>query len=356
MNYDRLDAFKRACQRAAATTTPALAAHGLSEPAAVRGESAYLIEGPDEYLAHVEEGLGTKNLIADAMLKLTGRSFYRNIGVDVVATIVNDLVTTGALPVSVAMHAAVGDGEWFADARRAEDLAAGFAEGCRQGGAVWGGGETPALKGIVNPEAIVLAGSAFGRVRPKSQRIAGDVRDGDAMIFLASSGVQTNGLTLCRAIADRLPQGYLTPVDGATFGEALLAPSVIYVGFVAALQRAGIRPHYAVHVTGHGWRKLMRLDEPFVYRAMAVRDRPPVFEFLMRAGPIELREAYATFNMGVGFAAYVDPRDAEQCLQVARDAGYDAWLGGTVRKEGGRKAVEIEPLGITFEGETLQVR
>src|SRR3954471_16374256 len=145
VRYDMLDAFKRACQRAAATTTGALASHGMSEPAAIRGESAYLIETPDEYLAHVEEGLGTKNLIADAMGKLTGRSFYRNIGIDTVATIVNDLITTGALPVSVAMHAAVGDGDWFADARRAEDLATGFADACNQSGAVWGGGETPAL-------------------------------------------------------------------------------------------------------------------------------------------------------------------------------------------------------------------
>src|SRR5688572_8599329 len=86
VNYDQLDAFKRACQRAAATTAGALAAHGLSEPAGVRGESAYLIESPEEYLAHVEEGLGTKNLVADAMLALAGRSFYRNIGIDTVAT------------------------------------------------------------------------------------------------------------------------------------------------------------------------------------------------------------------------------------------------------------------------------
>src|SRR5688500_3054748 len=167
VNYDRLDAFKRACQRAASTTTSALAAHGLSEPASVRGESAYLNEGPDEYLAHVEEGLGTKNLIADAMLALTGRSFYRNIGIDTVATIVNDLATTGALPVSVAMHAAVGDAAWFTDPRRSEELAAGFAEGCRSAGAVWGGGETPTLRGIVDPSTIVLAGSAIGRIRPK---------------------------------------------------------------------------------------------------------------------------------------------------------------------------------------------
>src|SRR5438105_788060 len=233
VDYDRLDAFKRACQRAAATTVGSLAAHGLKEPSGIRGESAYLIEAPDEYLAHVEEGLGTKNLIADAMLKLTGRTFYRNIGIDLVATIVNDLVTTGALPVSVAMHAAVGDADWFTDARRSEALADGFAEGCRQAKAVWGGGETPTLRGIVDPTSIVLAGSALGRVRPKSLRITGAVREGDAIVLLASSGVQTNGLTLCRAIADRLPRGYLTPMgDGRAYGEALLDPSVIYVRFI----------------------------------------------------------------------------------------------------------------------------
>src|SRR2546423_2165272 len=128
VDYERLDAFKRACQKAASTTIGALRDHGLSEPANVRGESAYLLESAEEYLAHVEEGLGTKNLVADAVLAQTGRSFYRNIGIDTVATIVNDLATTGALPVSVAMHAAVGDAEWFGQETRAEDLAAGFAE------------------------------------------------------------------------------------------------------------------------------------------------------------------------------------------------------------------------------------
>ena len=357
VDYDRLDAFKRACQKAAATTAGALAAHGLSEPRDIRGESAYLLETPDEYLAHVEEGLGTKNLIADAMLARAGRSFYRNIGIDTVATIVNDLITTGALPISVAMHAAVGDAQWFADSRRSDELAAGFAEGCRQAGAVWGGGETPTLRGIVDPSTIVLAGSALGRIRPKSLRIRGDVRDGDAIILVASSGVHTNGLTLCRAIADRLPDGYLTRVaDGRTYGESLLDASVIYVRLIAALQQAGVRPHYAVHITGHGWRKLMRLSEPFVYRVSELRPPQPVFRFLMERGPIDAREAYATFNMGAGFALYVAPSDAARVLELARSSGYDAWIGGGVRKEGNRKAVELVPLAITFEAETLQVR
>src|SRR5688572_17974185 len=152
VNYDSLDAFKRACQQAAAGTTRALASHGLKEPADVRGESAYLIETEHGYLAHVEEGLGTKNLVADAMYKLTGRSFYRNVGIDTVATMVNDLITCGALPWSIAMHAAVGDARWFDQGTLAKDLADGFADACRQSNAVWGGGETPALKGIVNPE------------------------------------------------------------------------------------------------------------------------------------------------------------------------------------------------------------
>jgi len=357
VNYDVLDAFKRACQRAAGTTCAALALHQLVEPAGVRGESAYLLETANEYLAHVEEGLGTKNLVADAMLKLTGRSYYRAIGIDTVATIVNDCVTCGALPVAVAMHAGVGDVKWFAQAQRAEDLAAGFAEGCRQAQAVWGGGETPALQGIIEPDAIVLAGSAVGRITPKANRITGDVRDGDVIVFLASSGVQTNGLSLCRALAERLPQGYLTPLaDGRSYGEALLDPSVIYVRFVAACQRAGLKLRYVAHVTGHGWRKLMRLEEPFVYRITEARRPQPVFAFLLQAGPVELREAYATFNMGVGFAAYVRAQDAARCVEIAGAAGYDAWVAGTVLKQGGRKAVEVPALPLTFEADTLQLR
>jgi phosphoribosylformylglycinamidine cyclo-ligase len=251
----------------------------------------------------------------------------------------------------------VGDAAWFKDAARAGDLAEGFAAGCREAGAVWGGGETPALRGIVEPGAVVLAGSAMGRIAPKALRIAGDVREGDAIIVLASSGVHTNGLTLCRTLAERLPQSYATRLaDGRAFGEALLDSSVIYARFVAGCQRAGVQLRYAVHVTGHGWRKLMRLGEPFVYRLRTLREPPPVFRFLMETGPIDLAEAYATFNMGIGFAVYVREGDAETCLNVARRGGYDAWQAGTVYKEGGRKAVEIQPLGLVYEAETLNLR
>jgi phosphoribosylformylglycinamidine cyclo-ligase len=357
VSYGPLDAFKRACQKAALTTTDLLAAHGFGEPATVRGESAYLIEADDHYLAHVEEGLGTKNLVADAVQAQGGGCHYRAIGIDTVATIANDLVTCGALPIAVAMHAAVGSTDWFADEHRAQELVKGFALGCRAAGAVWGGGETPALRGLIEPGAIVLAGSAVGRISPKELRIVGDVRDGDAILFLASSGVQTNGLTLCRKIAEGLPERYATRIGGGeALGEALLAPSTIYVAFVRECQRRGVRLNYAAHVTGHGWRKLMRLEEPFVYEITAPRPHPAIFRFLMEAGPVAPREAYATFNMGIGFAVYVSPGAAAAALAAAVASGYDAWVAGRVRRDGGRKAVSIPSLGLEFEGDTLQVR
>ncbi len=359
VRYDQLDAFKRACQQAAKTTAGLLKDHGYAEPASTRGESAYLIEAADHFLAHVEEGLGTKNLVADAVYAATGKCFYREIAIDTVATIVNDLITCGALPISVAMHAAVGDSGWFADATRTNALVAGFAEGCRTAGAVWGGGETPTLGGVVEPEAIVLAGSAIGKIFPKNLRITGDVRDGDAILFFASSGVQTNGLSLCRRVAAQLPQGYLTPIghgDLRSYGEALLAPSVIYVAFVRECQRRGLKLNYVAHVTGHGWRKLMRLEEPFVYEITAPREAPALFRFLGEAGPIERREMYATFNMGVGFAAFVATDQADAALAIAKATGYDAWLAGRVKKSGTRKAVVVPSLGLEYAGDTLQVR
>ena len=357
VNYDRLDAFKRACQAAAKTTTGGLAAFGFTEVAASRGDSAYLIETEHGYLAHVEEGLGTKNLIADAMAMLTGRCYYDAIAIDTVATIVNDLVTCGALPVSVAMHAGVGDSEWFADEERAKKLADGFAEGCRRAGCVWGGGETPTLRGVIEPHAIVLAGSAVGQVRPKSRRITGNVADGDAIVFLASSGVQTNGLTLCRKLAEQVVGGYLAKLsDGRAYGEALLDASVIYVDFVRRCQALDVPLHYVAHVTGHGWRKLMRLNDPFVYRIDTVRPPQPVFDFIAGHAKLDAAEMYGTFNMGVGFAAYLPASHAEAAVKAATAGGYDAWVAGTVRKEGGRKAVEIAPLGIRYDEESLQLR
>ena len=352
VNYDSLDSFKRLCQQAAATTKDLLP-QGFSEPQNIRGESAFLLEYGDCFIAHVEEGLGTKNLVADAVKDFVKNPYF-SIGIDTVASIVNDLITTGALPVVLAMHAGVGRGGWFDDAARAKDLADGFAEGCRQSGAVWGGGETPALKDIIEPDAIVLAGSAIGIIKPKARRIAGRVKEGDRIIMLASSGIHANGITFCRKIAAEHKQGYKAKLsDGTTFGEALMRPTVLYVRFMRGLLGQGIVPSYAVNITGHGWRKLMRLDAEFCYRLETVPPVPPLFRFLMERGGLSEQEAYGTFNMGAGFAVFVDSKDAAAALRIAESGGYAAWDAGAA-EQGARRVVIGEE--IVFDGSSLNIR
>jgi len=156
VRYDQLDAFKRACQEAARTTASQLTAHGYAEPATTRGESAYLIEAVDHYLAHVEEGLGTKNLVADAVYAGDGQMFLQRDRHRYGRTIVNDLITCGARPISVAMHAA-----WAIPAGsptlRACTRWSTAGRGAATGGRGLGRRRNPTLKGIVDNSAIVLA-------------------------------------------------------------------------------------------------------------------------------------------------------------------------------------------------------
>lgn len=357
VNYDIMDPFKRLAQEAAAATARNVDRFGFHEVAETRGESAYLVETPDAYLAHVEEGLGTKNLVADAMFRLTGRTYYDNIAQDTVACIVNDMVTVGAVPVSVAMHLAVGSSEWFSNEQRVADLVRGFGRACDLSRAAWGGGETPVLRNIVQADTAVLAGSAMGIIRPKERRIAPRLAEGDVILFLAASGIHANGLTLAQRIAVTLPDGYLTPIgDGRTYGDALLDPTPIYVPVVDDILSAGILPHYAANVTGHGWRKLMRATEPFVYVIERIPEPPAVFTFMQEYGPVSDEEAYGNLNMGAGFALYLAPEDVEKASAIARSHGIEPLAAGTVEKRGTDKRVVILPKGIEYGGETLGVR
>jgi len=357
VDYGPLDAFKRHCQKQAQATNAMLDARsGFRASVETRGDSAFLLETADAYFAHVEEGLGTKVLVADEMLRLTGRSHYHAIGIDTVAMITNDIVTCGARPLSVAMHAAVGTSNWFAHTQRAEDLARGFSDGCLQSRAVWGGGETPALAGVVCPETILLGGSCFGVITPKSRRILNIPAPGDDIILLASSGIHANGLSLCRTLAAKHPEGYLAKLsDGRLYGEALLEPTVIYVPFVLECLEQSIVPTSAINITGHGWRKLMRSDATLLYRVRDVGVCPPLFKFLLDTAGMSQQEGYATFNMGAGFAVTVAPRHTDQCLAIAKATGLTAWLAGTV-EESPEKRVVIEPLAIEFGRDDLSVR
>src|SRR5574343_1446149 len=246
VNYDLIDPLKVAAQRAAAATGSHLTSHGFSEVLASRGESAYVVDVGPMYLASIVECLGTKALVADEMKALTGKSYYDGIAQDTIAMAVNDLITVGATPLVVQAYWAAGGSDWFGDAQRAQALVAGWKKACDTCGVAWGGGETPALAGIVEAGRIDLAASCTGLVNPKQRLSVGDrLAAGDAIVLLDSSGIHANGLSLARKLVERLPQGWMTPVQpGLSYGEALLAPTVLYSPVTDALAKAGIVPPY----------------------------------------------------------------------------------------------------------------
>lgn len=356
VNYDLIDPLKITAQRAAADTASHLAGHGFSEVKASRGESAYVVDVGPFYIASIVECLGTKTLVADEMAKLTGKSFFAGIAQDTIAMAVNDLITVGATPLVVQAYWAAGGSDWFGDAQRAQALVTGWKAACDTCQVAWGGGETPALAGIVEDGRIDLAASCTGLINPKERLSVGDkLGAGDAIVLLASSGIHANGLSLARKLAERLPQGYLTEIEpGLTYGEALLAPTALYSPVTEALWKAGIAPHYCANITGHGWRKLLRHPSALTYRIHTVPPKTAVLDFIQKQAGQDDREAYSTLNMGAGFAIFVRAEDAERTAQISRDCGIEAWVAGTV--EAGEKQLLVEPLGIRFSEDDLALR
>ncbi|MBA4218833.1 MAG: phosphoribosylformylglycinamidine cyclo-ligase [Proteobacteria bacterium] len=356
VNYDLIDPLKITAQRAAAATASHLAGHGFSEVKASRGESAYVVDVGPFYIASIVECLGTKTLVADEMARLTGKSYFAGIAQDTIAMAVNDLITVGATPLVVQAYWAAGGSDWFGDAQRAQALVAGWKAACDTCQVAWGGGETPALAGIVEDGRIDLAASCTGLINPKERLSVGDrLGAGDAIVLLASSGIHANGLSLARKLAERLPNGYLTEIEpGLSYGEALLAPTALYSPVTEALWKAGIAPHYCANITGHGWRKLLRHPSALTYRIHTVPPKTAVLAFIQQQAGQDDREAYSTLNMGAGFAIFVKADDAERTAQIARDCGIEAWVAGTV--EAGEKQLLIEPLGVRFSEDDLHLR
>ncbi len=357
VNYDAMDPIKRLAQLRARATSENLNRFGMKEVEASRGESAYVWEEEDSYRAFVIEGLGTKNRVADETRSITGKTHYDAIAQDTVAMIVNDLIVVGAEPQVVNAYFAVGNSDWFLDEERARDLVDGWAKATNMAGAVWGGGETPTLKEIIEPDTIDLSGSAVGIVKPKERLILGDkLTEGDAIFLVESNGIHANGLTLARTIASRVPEGYATPMsDGTTYGEALLAPTHIYARFVRDLFEAGVDVHYMVNITGHGWRKLMRANRELSYIVDSVPQVHPIFEFIQEQSGNDDKEMYGNLNMGAGFAIMMPEENVALAQQIAlEEHGFDSGKAGYVEK--GEKQVVIRPKGLIFRADTLGVR
>jgi len=355
VDYSKIDPSKLLAQELAAKTAQHLGRLDLEEIASSRGESAYVVKMGAVSIAFVTEALGTKNLVADAVRAYTGRSHYDAIARDTVATILNDLCSVGARPAALTAYWGAGDGAWFQDAERARDLTQGWAAAC-EGRVSWGGGETQVLPSLIEAGRVVLGGSAIGLITPSENTLHGErLEVGDQILIAPASGIHANGLSLARKIAAGLPQGYQTKIsDGRSYGEALLDPTPQYAPLIENLQVAGIPLHYAAHITGHGWRKIMRASRELTYRIRKIPAVPPVLAFLQQAAELSTAEAYGTLNMGAGFALYLPASAVAAAIEIGKQSGFDLLHAGAV--EAGAQRVIIEPLGITYEGDSLQVR
>ena len=355
IDYDVLDASKRDAIGFAQSTSHLLEAHGARAVEASRGASAFVLELGGQHLAFVVEGLGTKSIISRRWMEESGEDRFADVGIDAVGAIVNDVCSVGALPIVINAYFATGRSDWHADSTALGSLLAGWHRACELSEAAWGGGESPALPGLVSAEDIELAGSAIGLVPAEWGPILGEeLRDGDEIVLVDSAGLHANGASLARSVADRLPQGLLTAMpSGRRFGDALLDPSVIYVPLVAELRKRAIRPSYLSHITGHGVRKLMRAPAQLTY---VIDDLPPVPEvlsFLSEQAGIDAREAYGTFNMGAGFAVYVPAGRAQDVIDAAAARGMRAMLGGHV--QAGPRSVELTGPGFRYAGDELEL-
>jgi phosphoribosylformylglycinamidine cyclo-ligase len=312
-------------------------AHEATRPEVVGGIGGFagmVSLGDGRLLVAGTDGVGTKLEVA----RMAGR--LDTVGIDCVAMCANDVVCTGAEPLFFLDYLAVGrlvPGE-------AADLVAGVAEGCRRAGCALLGGETAEHPGVLEPGQFDLAGFCVGIVREMDVLGPDRVRQGDALVGFASSGLHSNGFSLVRRLLDPTPSSLAdTPLGlGRPLGEELLEPTALYVRPLLALAREGL-VRAAAHLTGGGWgENVPRALPPGVGVEVDPRawTPQPIFEVLAAAAGVELLELADVVNLGIGMVVVVGPEDVERSLAAAEAAGTRAMhLGRVVAGDG----VTFEP-------------
>ena len=290
---------------------------GLFQPNLAGMEEPILVSGTD--------GVGTKLRIAFLMDK------HDTVGIDCVAMCVNDIVCCGARPLFFLDYIACGKN--YPD--RIASIVSGVAEGCVQSGAALIGGETAEMHGFYPVDEYDLAGFAVGIVDKKKMIDNSTIQAGDVIIALPSSGVHSNGFSLVRKVFDVENSDIKSPnerLGGKSIGEALLAPTKIYVKPVLAVQEK-VTVKGVSHITGGGFYENVPRSIPsgFTAKIEKASIRTPVlFDLIAEAGNIPERDMFNTFNMGVGMCMIVDRNDADTALSVLKEQGEDAYVVGEV--------------------------
>lgn len=269
------------------------------------------------------DGVGTKLKLAFLMDR------HDTVGIDCVAMCVNDVVCAGGEPLFFLDYIACGKNE----PEKIASIVSGVAEGCVQAGCALVGGETAEMPGFYPVDEYDLAGFAVG-VADKKDLITGeDIKSGDALIGIKSSGVHSNGFSLVRKVFNMSAEALGTYYDslGKTLGEALLAPTKIYVKALSSVKTSGVRIKGCSHITGGGFYENIPRMLPDGICAKVRKDSyevPAIFRMLAVDGSIEEQMMYNTFNMGVGMVLAVDQKDADKTVAAVKAAGEDAFVLG----------------------------
>jgi phosphoribosylformylglycinamidine cyclo-ligase len=293
-------------------------------------EEPVLVSGTD--------GVGTKLMIAFQMDR------HDTIGIDAVAMCVNDIVVQGAEPLFFLDYLACGK----LSPAKVETIVSGIAEGCVQAGCALIGGETAEMPGMYKEDEYDIAGFAVGVVERRELLDGSAIREGDAIIGIASSGLHSNGFSLVRKIllADagyRLDER-IAELGEQPLGEVLLTPTKIYVKTAMALRKAVDVKGFS-HITGGGLLENIPRVLPNGFNADLIRGSwpiPPIFELLKSVGKLSEREMCRTFNMGVGLVAFVPEEQVELAIETARQAGEQAYRIGTVTRGEGKVTLDGE--------------
>ena len=280
------------------------------------------------------DGVGTKLKLAFLMDK------HDTIGIDCVAMCVNDIACAGGEPLFFLDYIACGKNY----PEKIAAIVSGVAEGCKQSDAALIGGETAEHPGLMPEDEYDLAGFAVGVVDEKDIITGADVKAGDVLIGMASSGVHSNGFSLVRKIFKMTKESLDTYYDelGKTLGEALLAPTRIYVKALRSVKEAGVRIKACSHITGGGFYENVPRMLPEGKQAVIRKDSyevPSIFKLMAKKGQVEEKMMYNTYNMGLGMVLAVDPADVDKTMEAIKAAGETPYVVGEIKD--GEKGVTL---------------
>ena len=280
------------------------------------------------------DGVGTKLKLAFIMDK------HDTVGIDCVAMCVNDIACAGGEPLFFLDYIACGKNY----PEKIAEIVKGVAAGCEQSNAALIGGETAEMPGFYPEDEYDLAGFAVGVVDEKDLITGKDLKDGDVLVGMASSGVHSNGFSLVRKVFDMTKESLETYYDelGKTLGEALIAPTKIYVKALRSVKEAGVRVKGCSHITGGGfYENVPRMLGDGVC-AVIEKDSypiPPIFTLMAKKGEIDEKMMYNTYNMGIGMVMAVDAADVEKTMEAVKAAGETPYVIGRI--EVGEKDVKL---------------